>query len=74
MGKKIIAGLVLGIAAISLLFALVLRPYERAPQSSYAGGGKVGVIYIEGAIAGGSSSIFAAQAGADAVAATIREA
>ena len=75
MRKKIIAGLVLGIAAVSLLFALVLRPGERAPQSPYAGGGKVGVIYIEGTIAGGNSSnIFTAQAGADAVAATIREA
>jgi len=74
MRKKIIAGMVLGIAALSLLLALVLRPGEQAQRRPYAGGGKVGVIYVEGEITGGSSNIFTAQAGADAITAAIREA
>lgn len=75
MKKKIIAGLILGVAAISLVVAIAVQPVGRTAENAGAGGGEVGVIYIEGTIASGRSvSPFEAQTGAEAIAASLREA
>lgn len=75
MKKKIIAGLILGFAALSLVLAIAMKPGGRAVDESAAGRGEVGVLYIEGTIASGRSATpFEAQAGAEAIAASLREA
>lgn len=75
MPKKIIAGLILGVVALSLILAIALLPGGRTTPDSAAGSGEVGVIYIEGTIATGrSSSLFEAGAGAEAIAASLRKA
>jgi protease-4 len=75
MKKKIIAGLILGVAAISLVLAIAIKPGGRNAENLAAGRGEVGVIYIEGTIASGrSASPFEAQAGAEDIAASLREA
>jgi len=73
--KQIIAGLILGVAAISLVLAIAMKPVGRTAENSSAGRGEVGVIYIEGTIASGRSvSPFEAQSGAEAIASSLREA
>jgi protease-4 len=73
--KKIIAGLILGVAALSLVLAIAMKPGGRTAEESARGRGEVGVIYIEGTIASGRSTTpFESQAGAEAIAASLREA
>lgn len=75
MRKKFIAGVILGVVALSLVLAIAIRPGGRTAEESGAGRGEVGVIYIEGTIASGrSASPFEAQAGAESIAASLREA
>lgn len=75
MRKKFIAGVILGVVALSLVLAIAIRPAGRTAEEAGAGRGEVGVIYIEGTIASGRSvSPFDAQAGAEAIAASLREA
>lgn len=74
MRKKIIAGIILGVAAFSLVLAITMKPGSRTELDT-AGRGEVGVIYIEGTIASGrSASPFESQAGAENIAASLREA
>ena len=76
MGKKIIAAVILGGVAFSLLLAVTLqRGSSSAGRNAYAGG-EVGVIYIEGVIAGGtgSSGLFGSQGGAESIASLLRDA
>lgn len=75
MRKKIIAALILGAVAFSLIFAVVRQGGNDSPRSA-GSGGEVGVIYIEGVIAGGTGSggLFGGQGGAESIASLLREA
>ena len=74
MKKRVIAGVVLGIAALTLIFAAVLQPGGK-PAAKSRGNGEVGIIYIEGVIANGqSSSSLGGQAASEEIAAALREA
>jgi protease-4 len=73
--KKFIAGLILGVVALSLVLSIAMKPGSRITEDSAAGSGKVGVIYIEGPIASGrSATLFESQTGAEDIAASLREA
>jgi protease-4 len=73
--KKFIAGLILGVVALSLVLAAAMMPGGRTAENPAGGSGEVGVIYIEGTIASGRSvSLFEDRAGAETIAASLREA
>lgn len=76
MMRKIVAGIVLGVVALSLVFAIVLRPGNKSAAGTRIKNGEVGVIYIEGAITNGrgEGGLFGAQTGSERIAATLREA
>lgn len=76
MKKKVIAGVVLGVVALTLVLAVALGPVGRPDAKSAAGRGEVGVIYIDGPIMSGRSSggPFGAQMGSEDIAAALREA
>jgi len=73
--KKIIAAVILGAVALSLIFA-VIRQGGSDFAGSASGGGEVGVIYIEGVIAGGTGSggLFGSRGGAESIASLLRQA
>jgi protease-4 len=72
--KKVIAGIVLGIVAFTLVFAAVSKPGDNNAVSSH-GNGEVGIIYIEGVIANGQSgSALGDQAVSEDIATALREA
>jgi protease-4 len=73
--KKIIAALILGAVAISLVYAVIRQEEVNSPGSA-SSDGEVGVIYIEGVIAGGSGSggLFGSLGGAESIASLLREA
>lgn len=72
--KKVIAGIVLGIVALTFVFAAVSKPGGK-PASSTRGSGEVGIIYIEGIIASGQSgSTLGGQASSEDIASALREA
>jgi len=75
LGKKIIAALILGVVAISFIFAVVRLGGNSSPGSA-GSGGEVAIIYIEGIIAGGrgSGGLLGSQGGAEVIAARRREA
>lgn len=74
MKKKVIAGIVLGIVALTIVFAAVGKPGNK-PAGSARGNGEVGIIYIEGVIANGQSgSSFGGQAASEEIASALREA
>ncbi|OPZ75341.1 MAG: putative signal peptide peptidase SppA [Firmicutes bacterium ADurb.Bin456] len=74
MRKKIIAAVILGAVALSLIFAVI-----RLGGSNFAGstgGTEVGIICIEGVIAGGTGSggLLGGKGGAESIASLLREA
>lgn len=75
MRKKFIGGVILGVAVLSLVLVMAMSLGGRDDEGLGTGRGEVGVIYIEGTIASGRSvSPFEAQSGAEAIAASLREA
>lgn len=76
MKKKVVAGIVLGVVALSLVLAIALKPGNQSAVKPGPGKGEVGVIYIEGPIASGrgGGGLFETQRGAEEIAATLREA
>jgi len=73
--KKVIAAVILGAMALTVILAVAIGAPSRTAVRSHAGRGTVGVVYIEGAILSGrSGGIFGGVAGSEEVAATIREA
>jgi len=77
--KKLIAGIVLGVVALSVVLAIALKPGNKPDAKTGrvgAGKGEVGVIYIDGTIATGRSGggLFEAQRGSEDIAASLREA
>ncbi|MFX4262685.1 signal peptide peptidase SppA [Pelotomaculum propionicicum] len=72
--KKIIAGILLGVVALTIVFAAISQPGGNAAGSSQ-GKGEVGIIYIEGVIANGQpGGAFGDQIVSEDVAAALREA
>jgi len=74
--KKVIAGIVLGVIALSLVIALAVKPGNKASAGAGARSGEVGVIYIEGAITSdrSGSGLWESQAGSGEIASALREA
>lgn len=74
MKKKVIAGIVLGVVAITIVFATVLQPGGK-PAAGSRGNGEVGIIYINGLIANGQpGGTFGDQVVSEDIAAALREA
>ncbi len=75
MQKKFIAGVVLGIVALTLVFAAVSLPGGKPPGNN-RGKGEVGIVYIEGVIANGGTggSSLGDSAASEDIAAILREA
>ncbi|MDD2554173.1 MAG: signal peptide peptidase SppA [Desulfotomaculaceae bacterium] len=75
MRKKFIAGIVLGIVALTLLFAVISQPSGNTAVNS-RNKGEVGIIYIEGIIANGQpgGTSLVAQMASEDIAAALREA
>jgi protease-4 len=73
--KKVIAAAVLGIVALTIFFAIVSDPGGNSAVKT-GSNGKVGIIYVEGAIASGQSgsTAFSEQAVAEEIASALREA
>lgn len=70
MKKKVIAGVILGLVVISFFIAALFQGREDALSIRRNGeSGRVGVIYIEGPIVGGSStySLFGVQSGSESI-------
>lgn len=79
MSRRVVAGAILGLVALSLiLIAVNIRTEDNSPrQTGYTGtGGKVGVIYIEGTIASGQadSVLWGDSGGAETICAALRRA
>ncbi|MDF9407608.1 signal peptide peptidase SppA [Pelotomaculum isophthalicicum JI] len=76
MSRKIIAGIILGLVALSVVLSFNLRTGNRTPRQSGSDKGKVGVIYIEGTIASGQSDtgLLSSGVSSEEIAATIRKA
>jgi len=75
--KRILVYVLAGAVVLSLLYGLTVSPgNDGGLAAGTAGGDSVGIIYIEGAIAGGhsSSSLYGATLGSDNIVALIREA
>lgn len=73
--KKVIAAVILGAMALTVILAVAIGMPSRTGARNYAGKGSVGVVYIEGVIGSGrSGGIFGGVAGSEEVASTIREA
>ncbi|BAF61023.1 MAG: signal peptide peptidase SppA [Pelotomaculum sp.] len=53
MKKKIIAGVVLGVVALTVVLAVILKPEGGSVAGGGPGKGEVGIIYIDGPITGG---------------------
>jgi len=73
--RKVIAGLVLGVVALALVLALVVKPGNMRATGTGAGG-QVGVIYIEGPIYSGqrTGGLFGYPGSAEGIAARLRQA
>jgi len=71
--KKIIAGVILGVVVISFFVAAVLQRGNNV-SAGKAGGGRIGVIYIEGPIIGGEDvyGLFGAYSGSESIMARLR--
>ncbi|OPY62477.1 MAG: putative signal peptide peptidase SppA [Pelotomaculum sp. PtaU1.Bin065] len=76
MSRKIIAGVILGLVALSVILSFGLRTGDRSPRQTGFDKSKVGVIYIDGAIASGQSGTGFLSSGcsAEEIAATLRRA
>ncbi|OPX91644.1 MAG: putative signal peptide peptidase SppA [Pelotomaculum sp. PtaB.Bin013] len=76
MRRKMIAGIVLGLVALSIMLAFVLCDRDRPPRQTGLDRGKVGVIYIEGAIAAGryDSGVLGGGGSSEVIAAALRKA
>lgn len=76
MKKKVIAGVILGAMALTVLLAVVIGTPSRPAIRSYAGRGTVGLIYIEGTIMSGRSGggIFGGTASSEDIAGSLRDA
>lgn len=76
MKRKVIAGLVLGVVALSLVLALAVKPGNMRTAGTGAGGQQVGIIYIEGPIYSGRSTggPFGAPGSAEGITARLRQA
>jgi protease-4 len=75
--KRILVYVLAGAIVLSLLYGLTASPGdERVLVAGGAGGDSIGIIYIEGAIAGGhsSSSLYGTTLGSDNILALIRQA
>jgi len=73
--RKVIAGVVLGAVALSLVLALIVKPGNMRTAGTGAGGQQVGVIYIEGAIySGQSSGLLGSPGSAESITASLRQA
>lgn len=76
MMKKIIAGIVLGVIALTLIIAIAVNPVSRSAAGTEIGKGEIGVVYIEGAITSdrGGGGLLEAQTGSGEIAAILRRA
>ncbi|OPY59697.1 MAG: putative signal peptide peptidase SppA [Pelotomaculum sp. PtaU1.Bin035] len=76
MKRKVIAGVILGVAALSVVFALALRTGGGQAGQPGSDKGEVGVIYVEGAIAAGrgGAGVFGSGASSGEIAAILRKA
>lgn len=76
MKRKVIAGVVLGVVALSLVLAAALRPGDRVAAGTAGGKGEVGILYIDGPIMSGrdAGGLFGARRGSEDIAASLREA
>ncbi len=74
--RKIIAGIVLGVIAVSLVIAVAVNPGSKPAARTGGQNGEVGVIYIEGAITTdrGGGGLLAVQTGSEETAAILRAA
>jgi protease-4 len=74
--RKIIAGIVLGVIALSLVIAIAVKPGHNQAAGTGSRNGEVGVVYIEGAITSDRSGggLLASQTGSEEIAAILREA
>jgi len=74
--RKIIAGVVLGVIALSLVIAIAVKPGSKPAARTGGQNGEVGVVYIEGAITSdrGGGGLLAAQTGSEEIAAILRAA
>jgi len=74
--RKLIAGIIIGVAMLSLVVAAVFQPRDGATSARGDGGNAVGVINISGTIVSGSSSggLLNTVAGSDTIMAQLRQA
>ncbi|MDP2859274.1 MAG: signal peptide peptidase SppA [Bacillota bacterium] len=74
--KRILVYVLAGAVVLSMLYGLTASPGNDSGLATGAGGDSIGIIYIEGAIAGGhsSSSLYGTTLGSDNILALIREA
>lgn len=76
MSRKIIAGIILGLVALSVILSFSLRTGDRSSRQTGLDRGKVGVIYIDGTIASGQNDTGFLSSGcsSEEIAAAIRKA
>jgi len=76
MRRKMIAGIILGLVALSIVLAFALGTGNRTPRQAGFDKGKVGVIYIEGTIAAGryDAGVLSSGGSSEEIAAVLRKA
>jgi len=76
MKRKVIAGVVLGVVALSLILAVALKPDDGTTAVTSGAKGDVGVIYIDGPIMSGrgTGGLFETGTGSEDIAASLRKA
>ncbi len=76
MKKKVIAGIVLAVVALSLVLAVTMKPGGGNAAGAGSRKGEVGIIYIDGTIMNGRSGggLLGQQQSSEEIAATLREA
>lgn len=72
--RKIVAGIIIGVVALSLLAAALFGGAGAGYRGAGSTGDAVGVVRIDGVIAGGSGGLFGAGAGSESVMEQLRQA
>ncbi|RJQ27665.1 MAG: signal peptide peptidase SppA [Peptococcaceae bacterium] len=76
MKRRLVAGFILGAVVFFLILTVVLLPAARFRTETVAGGGEIGIIHIDGIIAGGKSGggFLGNQVSSEEITARLREA